>query len=159
MTRQNRLGDNPSTDFEAPAERSLGTLPVLASHGFLPGLRDKPGLSRKRLRAVVALMWEEILVCMSWTKLGAANALIRFSTLRLLFFIPFNKAPMIPASIELLGGGGGGGYRHEHYKRYQNLQLGSGKESLIPHSLSFFTRVHTASRSSVIGSPEYRFLF
>ena len=99
-----------------------------------------------------------MLVCVSWTKLGAANALILFSTLRLLFFIPFNTAPVIPASVELLGGGGGG-YRHEHYKQYQNLQLGSGKESLIPHSLFFFTRVHTALRSSVIGSPEYRFLF
>ena len=53
-----------------------------------------------------------MLVCVSWTKLGAATALILFSTLRLLFFIPFNTAPVIPASVELLGlwgeGGGGG---------------------------------------------------
>ena len=80
-----------------------------------------------------------MLVCVSWTKLGAATALILFSTLRLLFFIPFNTAPVISASVELLRlCGGGGGYRHEHHKQYQNLQLGSEKESLIPHSLSFF---------------------
>ena len=48
-----------------------------------------------------------MLVCVSWTKLGAPNALILFSTLLLLFFIPFNTAPVIPASVELLGGGGG----------------------------------------------------
>ena len=70
-----------------------------------------PGLSRKSPRVVVALMCEEMLVCVSWTKLGAATALILFSTLRLLFFIPFNTAPVIPASVELLGlwGGGAGG--------------------------------------------------
>ena len=28
----NRMGDNPSTDFAAPTELSLGTLPGLASH-------------------------------------------------------------------------------------------------------------------------------
>ena len=32
MTRQNRMEDNPRTDFVAPTELSLGTLPGLASH-------------------------------------------------------------------------------------------------------------------------------
>ena len=30
--KTNRMGDNPSTDFVAPTELSLGTLPGLASH-------------------------------------------------------------------------------------------------------------------------------
>ena len=44
-----------------------------------------------------------------------------------------------------------------NHKPYRNLQLGSGKENLIPHSHSFFTIEHTSSQTSVIGYPEYRF--